>query len=635
MSQEGFKRKLTSIFSADAVGYSRLMGDDESATVRTLTSYRNVISTLIKQHNGTVIDSPGDNLLAEFVSVVDAVQCAVAVQKELKTRNEELADNRKMQFRIGINLGDVIQEGDRIYGDGVNIAARLEGLAEPGGICISKTAFDHIESKLPYGYEFLGDQPVKNIAKPIGAYRVIMEPRVTVAVKTGGRKPSSLRRKAILAAVISLFVLVCGLGFWQFYRWHIPKVESASVEKMAYPLPDKPSIAVLPFNNLSGDPDQDFISDGISENIISALSKIGELFVIARNSTFVYKGRAINIQQVAEDLGVRFVLEGSVQKSGGKIRVTAQLIDAISGYHLWSERYDRQIKDFFQILDEITQKVVIALQAKLTHGEQVRRWYGTTNFEAWELIAQGWGLFESYAEEKNRMARKLFEQALEIDPNSAFAWTALSWTYFIDTRLGYSKSPGETFKKTINFAQKAIEIDDKLPEVHALWNTVYLIQRQHDKAIAEGKKSIDIGPNSALSHILFAQTMYFAGNFNYAIALAEKAIRLSPYCPPWYLGVLGLAYRQVGKYQKAIELLNQYYKRAKKEGYYNYGISAYLSATYAMAGQYNEARMYWDEALKFNPDLGLDTIKKVNFFKNPTHLEQIIEALRNAGIELK
>lgn len=252
MTQGRFKRKLTSIFSADAVSYSRLMGDDETATVKTVTSYRNIISSLIKQHNGSVIDSPGDNLLAEFVSVVDAVQCAVAVQKELEARNDELPENRRMLFRIGINLGDVIQEDGRIYGDGVNIAARLEGLAEPGGICISKTAFDHIESKLPFGYDFIGDQTVKNIAKPVGAYRVLMEPRVTISGKPLDKKPATIRRMPVLVVAVVILAIAVGIGIWQFYM-HRPSVEPASVEKMAYPLPDKPSIAVLPFINLSGD----------------------------------------------------------------------------------------------------------------------------------------------------------------------------------------------------------------------------------------------------------------------------------------------------------------------------------------------------------------------------------------------
>lgn len=275
MADEGFNRKLAAIFSADVADYSRLMGDDEENTVRTLTTYREALSLLIQQHNGKVVDSPGDNLLAEFVSVVDGVQCAVAVQKEIKARNDELPEDRKMRFRIGINLGDVIQERERIYGDGVNIAARLEGLAEPGGICISKTAFDHIESKLPYGYEFLGDQTVKNIAKPVGAYRVVMEPRVTVAGKPKGKKAASIKRIPILVGSVLVLLLAIAFGGWYFYMRPTQTLEEAvSVENMAYPLPDKPSFAVLPFVNVSKDPDLEYICDGLACRCISTISEI-------------------------------------------------------------------------------------------------------------------------------------------------------------------------------------------------------------------------------------------------------------------------------------------------------------------------------------------------------------------------
>jgi adenylate cyclase len=343
MESEGFKRKLSVILSADVVGYSRLMGEDESSTVKTLEEYKAVMFTLIKQHRGRVVDSPGDNLLAEFGSVVDAVQCSVAVQKELQARNVSLSENRRMQFRMGINLGDVIEEQDRIYGDGVNIAARLEALADPGGICISKTAFDQVESKLPMGYQFLGEQKVKNIAKPIGAYRVMMDTRVT------GRGDN--------------------------------KIDRASEKRMAYPLPDKPSIAVLPFVNMSGDPEQEYLGDGITESIITAISKLYQIFVIARNSTFSYKNKAVKVQQVAEELGVQYVLEGSVQKSGNKLRITAQLIDALNGRHIWAQRYDRELTDLFAMQDDITMEILQAMRVKLTEGEQVLRLKRPKNIE--------------------------------------------------------------------------------------------------------------------------------------------------------------------------------------------------------------------------------------------------------------
>jgi TolB-like protein/class 3 adenylate cyclase len=369
MPEESFKRKLTTIFSADVAGYSRLMAEDEAATVKTLKSYREIMTELIRQQRGRVVDSPGDNVLAEFTSVVDAVQCAVAVQKQFQA---ELPENRRMEFRIGINLGDVIEEEDRIYGDGVNIAARLEALADPGGICVSKTAFDQIETKLPLGYEFMGEKDVKNIAKPVGAYRVLMD------AEAAGKVIGEIRPKAKQlrwAAVGALAVLIIGAGalaIWNFYLR--PPFEPASVERMAYPLPDKPSIAVLPFVNMSEDKGQEYFSDGLTEEIISGLSKVPKLFVIARNSTFTYKDKPVKVQQVSEELGVRYVLEGSVRKAQDRVRITAQLVDATTGRHLWSERYDRDLKEIFALQDEITMKIINALQVELTEGEHARLW---------------------------------------------------------------------------------------------------------------------------------------------------------------------------------------------------------------------------------------------------------------------
>jgi adenylate cyclase len=406
MNTQEFKRKLTAVFSADVAGYSRLMGEDESATVKTLEAYKQVMFSLIKQHRGRVIDSPGDNLLAEFASVVDAVQCGVAVQNELKARNADLPENRKMQFRIGINLGDVIEEGERIYGDGVNIAARLEALADPGGICVSKTAFDHIETKLPLGYEFLGEQEVKNIAKPVGAYRVLMDPRVTVAgAKVKVPKVPLWRHKSVLASVIVVLLVIISLVVWNFY-WRAPKIEPASKERMAFPLPDRPSIAVLPFVNMSGDPKDDLFADGLAEGIINALAKSEHLFVIARNSSFTYKGKPVKVKQVAEEMGVRYVIEGSIQREGERVRITAQLIDALTGHHLFSERYDKDLKSMLDLQDEITMKVLAAVRVKLTTGEVAPRTKGTKNLDAYLKRLQA-GELQSGTLNKERLEKSM------------------------------------------------------------------------------------------------------------------------------------------------------------------------------------------------------------------------------------
>ena len=338
--QDKVIRKLRAILCADVKGYSLLMADDEAFTIKTLKEYRNIMSVHIQQHTGRVVDAPGDNMLAEFASAVEAVQCAVEIQKALNMKNENFPEDKRLQFRIGVNIGDIVQDGDSIYGAGVNVAARIEGLADPGGVCISRNAYDHIKDKLKLGYEYLGEHEVKNIKDPVRVYKVLLDPED--AGKLIGEEPTRIRKKWVVPVVIVAAIILTSLA-WYFIQGVIkPDIEPASLDRMAYPLPDKPSIAVLPFDNMSGDPEQGYFSDGLTEQIISALSKVAYLFVIARNSTFTYKGKPVKMQQVAEELGVRYVLEGSVQKAGDRVRITVQLIDALKGHHLWSERYDRK-----------------------------------------------------------------------------------------------------------------------------------------------------------------------------------------------------------------------------------------------------------------------------------------------------
>jgi adenylate cyclase len=431
MTEERVKRKLTAILSADVEGYSRLMEDDEEATVRTLTAYREVMSGLIQGHSGRVVDAKGDNLLAEFPSVVDAVRCAVEIQKELKVKNADLPEHRRMEFRIGINLGDVIEEEETIYGDGVNIAARLEGLAQGGNICISRMAFDSVKNKLNLGYEYLGEHSVKNIAEPVRVYKVLMEPEYAGKVLGEERPRPSKRPRTAIAAAVILLIVAGALAIWNFY-FRPPPIEPASVERMAFPLPEKPSIAVLPFSNMSGDPEQEYFSDGITENIITALSKVEKLFVIARNSTFTYKGKPVKVQQVAQDLGVQYVLEGSIQRSADRIRITGQLIDARKGHHLWAERYDRDLKELFALQDEITMKIITALEVKLTEGEQALvAGSGTDNLDAYLKILQARDLKRHQTIENNHKARQLAEEAIKLDPDYAQAYRWLSGTHVV------------------------------------------------------------------------------------------------------------------------------------------------------------------------------------------------------------
>ncbi len=635
MTTEGFERKLTAILSADVKGYSRLMQADEEGTIRTLTAYREMIASLIQKHRGRVVDSPGDNVLAEFKSVVDALRCGVEIQKELKAKNAELPEDRRMEFRIGINLGDVVEEGERIYGDGVNIAARVEGLAEPGGICVSGSAFEQVKNKLDLGYEHLGEHTVKNIAEPVRVYRVLVEPEAAGKVIGEKRFLGRVSRRAAIVAIIILIAVAGGLAGWNFYLRQSKRVEPASVEKMAFPLPDKPSIAVLPFENLSGDPEQEYIADGITENIITALSRISEMFIIARNSTFTYKGKPVKVQQVGEDLGVQYVLEGSLLKSRERVRITAQLIDTTSGRHLWAEQYERKMTDFFGLMDEITRKIVLSLQVELTEGERAYIWHeATDNFEAWSHTVRGYNLFLYNTKEDNVRARELFERAIKIDPEYSTAWTYLAWTHWNDAWLGWSESPDESLNQAIELAKKAQNLDDTQAGVHSLWSCIYLLQRQYEKAIAEGERAIALSPNNSESHAYLAWVLYNAGRFEEAVEVQKRAMRLSPYYPTWYLSNLGESLTMAGHYEEAIvanlELVDRC--RKEKDQFFEMGGHVWLAVDYIMLGREEEARSHVAEAFKIDPDWSLEMEREIYSYKNPADLERHLGALRKLGV---
>ena len=413
MAEEGFKRKLAAILSADVEGYSRLVAEDETATIHTLTSYKEALAVLIKQYRGRVVDAPGDNLLAEFISVVDAVQCAVKIQYELAERNKELPKDRKMVVRIGVNLGDVVEENDRIYGDGVNIAARLESISEGGGVCISRAPYDQVKDKLPYEYSYEGEQIGKNIKEPLRVYKVVID-----SDTKGGEVSDSDPLK----------------------------------------LPDKPSIAVLPFDNLSGDPNQEYLVDGITEQIITGLSMMPYIFVIARNSSFTYKGQPVKVQQVAQEMGVQYVLEGSVQQSGNRIRVTAQLIDALSGKHVWSERYDRMLEDIFAVQDEIMMSIMQAMEVSLAGIGAFENQPISKSVEAYLKLLKGLELVFRWTKDDNLMARKLYQEAIDIDPEYGSAYAQVGWTYVWGAFRGWSDDPDGALVKAGELGKKAISL---------------------------------------------------------------------------------------------------------------------------------------------------------------------------------
>ena len=630
MAEEGFRRKLAAILSADVEGYSRLMDDDEEATVRTLTAYRSAINDLAQQYRGRIVDTPGDNILAEFISVVDAVNCAVEIQRELAERNAELPENRRMQFRIGVNLGDVIEEENRIYGDGVNIAARVESMAEARGICITGRAYDQIKNKLKLGYEFLGEHSVKNIAEPVRVYKVLMEPEDAGKVIGEKRFLGRFSRRTALTAIITLVIVAGGLISWNIYLQQSKKIEPASLDKMAYALPDRPSIAVLPFTNMTDDPKQEYLCDGITEQIITTLSKVPRLFVISRTSTFVYKGKPVKVQQVSEELGVRFVLEGSVQRSGDRVRITAQLIDAIDGKHIWAKRYDRELKDIFKLQDELTLKIVNALRVKLTAGEQAVLWGKNqpSNIEYIEKLYEAIFYLREFNKEANIKSKQLFKELIDLEPEIFRAHVGLATVHVMDVWLGSSNSPRESLGKAFKLCKKAITLDESQDFPHSLLGHIYSMSKKYDMAIEEGKRAIDLNPNSAEAYAWLAMSVNFAGRHEEAIDLLKKATRLSPFPPAYYILHLGVAYTEIGRYEEAISELKKCLKLRPNN------IIAYrnLSITYALAGRYGEAREAWSEVLKLDPETSYEKgYKRCPF--SPERCERHKVAMHKAGIK--
>ena len=634
MTTQESKRKLAAILSADVKGYSRLMREDEEATVRTLTECKSLMSHLIETYRGRVVDSPGDNLLAEFASVVDALRSGVEIQKQLKAKNEGLPENRRMEFRIGINLGDVIEEGGRIYGDGVNIAARMEGLAEAGGICVSGTVYEHVKDKVPMRYAYLGGQSVKNIPEPVRVYRVLMEPEhAGKVIGEKGQKRTQWRRAA---AAVALLVLVAGGLVWNFY-WRAPKIEPASKEKMAFPLPDKPSVAVLPFVNMTGDPAQDYISDGLTDYIITSLSSMPHLFVIASNSTFTYKGKPVKVQRVAEDLGVQYVLEGSMQKTENRVRLSVQLIDALNGRHLWAESYDRSLEDLFAFQDEISMKIITSLQVKLTEGAYASAaGKSTKNLKALQCFWQGEYHFIRMTAEDNAVAAQYAQKAIEMDPEFSTAWALLGYVHLDDVLLGVSKSPAESLKRAGEYAQKAIALNDYCAKAYALVGHLRLLQRNYDEAIKYGEKAVALNPNDPHMLAIFSIITHFDGRFEESIALIKKAMRLCPNYPAYFLNFMCRYYIMAGRYEEAITASNLLLFRSDRSEWDAMCAHISLAQAYVGLGRSDEARLHIEEGRKMNAEvftLGWNRERATRSYRDPADAERLVAMLLKAGMK--
>jgi len=626
------KRKLAALVSADVVGYSRLMANDEMATIETLTAYRELMSSCIEQYGGRVVDSPGDNLLAEFVSVVDAIECAADIQKKLKSRNQELPETRRMVFRIGVNLGDVIQDGDSLFGDGVNIAARMEGLAEAGGICISGTAYDHVKNKSHFGYEFLGKQKVKNVSDPVRAYRVLTRPEDAGALKYKRKRDDPKHRRRVRLVTIAIVVtVIVAMAVWKHQmdkKGRKPPVVRLLEKRGSLKLPDKPSIAVLPFTNMSGNIEQDYFSDGMTEDLITDLSQISGLFVISRNSVFTYKGKAVKVEQVAKDLGVQYVLEGSVRRVGDQVRITAQLIDSKTGHHVWAERYDRDIKDIFALQDEVTGKIVEALAVKLVGDEHSRlSRKSTDNLGAYDLALRGSAHFRRHTKESNELAREMFEQAIQLDPNYMKAHTGLVWTRLMAWIYGWSHDP-ELLEDALELGKKAVSLDKWSSQGHVILGNVYLWKKQHEEAIAEFERAVSLNPNDSDALSSLGGALAFSGQPEKALGYLEKAIRLNPNYPEYYIFNLGQAFFQLKMYEDAVTALR---KSIIKNP--NFMPAHYvLAASYGHLGKQEFARAQAEEVKRMIPDFSIKASSEILPFKDDDDFEHFAQGLRKAGL---
>jgi TolB-like protein/tetratricopeptide (TPR) repeat protein len=587
MAEEGVQRRLAAILAADVAGYSRLMGADEEGTLKTLTLYRGVLTQLIEEHQGRIVATAGDSVLAEFGSAVQAVRSAVAVQRALDRRNADLEEARRMQFRIGINVGDVMVQGTDLLGEGVNIAARLEQMAKPGAIFVSGTVWEQIEGKLSFPCSYLGEQTAKNIARPVRTYCVV---------------------------------------------WEQPEVSNAEVGGgSATPpaLPEKPSIAVLPFTNMGSDAEQEYFADGISEDIITALSQSRWLFVIARNTSFVYKGKAVDIKQIGRALGVRYVLEGSVRKAGNRVRITAQLIEAATGTHLWSQRYDRDLADTFAVQDEITESVVGAIEPELLNVERQRSTRkNPEQMDAWDHYARGMWHFHQFNPEDSVRAERLMRRAIEIDPTFAQGYMGLARILNNRVLFEWSEDIDGDLRGAYASARRAIELDDKDPYGHYILAWPSLLLREHESAVAEAQRAIDLTPNFALAYFMLGVTRVFLGRFEQSADPFQRAMRLSPHEPLtfFFANHRALAEYHQGRYEEAARVARSGLGMRASHMLYRT-----LAASYGQLGRAEEARTALNDLRRLMPKDAERRWEVTNPYIDPAHRAQFIDGLRKAG----
>ena len=625
--QDRIRRRLAAILAADVAGYSRLTGLDEEGTLKRLRNLRReLINPVVSLHRGRVVKTTGDGTLIEFPSVVDAVRCALDVQRGVDGRNVDVPPDRRIQFRVGINLGDVVAEGGDLLGDGVNVAARLEGISQPGGICISDAAYQQVRDKLDVTFTDAGEQQLKNIARPVRVYRV--------QVHGPGSLPRSAPRKRkqvgawVLAGALALFAIGGGASWW----WHGVRLDvigpaERDVAKLSEPLSQRPTVAVLPFLTLSTGPADDYFGDGLTEDIINALGRFSELAVLARNAVFPYKGKQLRPNELGRSLGARYLVEGSVRRAPEHVRVSVQLSDASNGTLLWSTQYDAEPKDIFSIQDNITRQITGALAVKLTKLEQARSAAKPPNkLEAYDLVLRGRAAMARQTRSANIEARGLFQRAIDIDPGYAAAYVGLGNTYQRSFMIGWTDQPVETLKRIENLATTAIRLDGSNTGAHALLGSVYLQFRQYDQAIDELKMALDLNPSDAETYGQLGNALLFTGALEDAIKASETAIRFDPNLDVRRVWDLGMAYFLAGRNADAARVMEQTIAREPGFGF-GYVV---LAAAYAEAGKPEDAARAAAAARKLDPFF--DTGSFGSLFRNPEHRAKVASALRKAGL---
>ena len=583
-SQEGkVSRRLAAIFAADVAAYSRHMEQDEAGTIQSLTAHREVMDRLIAEHGGRIANTAGDSVLAEFPSAVDAVRCAIQVQEALAAANLDNPEERQLQFRIGLHVGDVMRRDGDLLGDGVNIASRLESIAEPGGICLSEVTYGHVRKNLPLTYSDLGPQRVKNMEEPIRAY----------------------------ALKASLFARV--------------GVEPTKPP----PLPERPSIAVLPFTNMSGDPEQEYFADGMAEDIITGLARLKWLFVIARNSTFTYKGKAVNVRQVARDLGVRYVLEGSVRASGRRIRITGQLIDAETGKHIWAEKYDRQLDDIFAVQDEITESVVAAIEPHIYAEEGFRaQSKPPESLDAWGYVIRALSLVFRVSRSGNAEAQRLAREAILLDPSYARAYAVLAWAVMWQGHCFWSEDAQASYSEALQYAEKSISLDTSEPWGRTTLCHILSARGQHEQALHEAGVALRLNPNFALAHTIYGWALLRSGRFEEAVAETGKALRISPNddFAGFYSAIHGLTLLGAQRFEEALPHI----RRSVSSMPEFFGNWRTLASCCGHLGLMDEARAAVARAETIRPGITLAMARK--HLWGYAHRDIFVEGLRKAGV---